>query len=144
MQTPPQTYSTIPSLSSRVFNCGFCFFNVRPSRASCAEGFPGLLFQRSSAFRGFEVRWDLARVRHPAASPWHRVGLSPVLSVGKRLPSGSNGKNLSVRQETRFNPWVGKFLWLREWQSTPVFLPGEFHGQRSLAAYSLCQTLLCD
>ena len=33
-------------------------------------------------------------------------------------------------------PWVGKFLWRTEWQSTPVFLPGEFHGQRSLAGYS--------
>ena len=31
-----------------------------------------------------------------------------------------------------FNLWVGKFLRRREWQSTPVFLPGEFHGQRSL------------
>ena len=27
--------------------------------------------------------------------------------------------------------------WKREWQSTPVFLPGEFHGQRSLEGYSL-------
>ena len=36
-----------------------------------------------------------------------------------------------------FNPWVGKFLWRREWQSTPVFLPGELHGQRSLAGYTL-------
>ena len=27
--------------------------------------------------------------------------------------------------------------WRRKWQSTPVFLPGEFHGQRSLASYSL-------
>ena len=36
-----------------------------------------------------------------------------------------------------FDPWVGKFLWRREWQSTAVFLPGEFHGQRSLAGYSL-------
>ena len=35
-----------------------------------------------------------------------------------------------------FDPWAGKFLWRREWQSTPVFLPGEFHGQRSLAGYS--------
>ena len=26
--------------------------------------------------------------------------------------------------------------WKRAWQSTPVFLPGEAHGQRSLAAYS--------
>ena len=35
-----------------------------------------------------------------------------------------------------FNPWVGKILWRREWQPTPVFLLGEFHGQRSLAGYS--------
>ena len=35
-----------------------------------------------------------------------------------------------------FDPWVGKFLWRREWQSTPIFLPGEFHGQRSLVGYS--------
>ena len=30
----------------------------------------------------------------------------------------------------RFDPWVRKFPWRREWQPTPVFLPGEFHGQR--------------
>ena len=34
-----------------------------------------------------------------------------------------------------FNPWVGEIPWRREWQSIPVFLPGEFHGQRSLAGY---------
>ena len=31
---------------------------------------------------------------------------------------------------------MGKILWRREWQPTPVFLPGEFHGQRSLKGYS--------
>ena len=36
----------------------------------------------------------------------------------------------------RFNPWVGKIPWRREWQSTPAFLPGESHGQRSLVGYS--------
>ena len=36
----------------------------------------------------------------------------------------------------RFDPWIGKIPWKREWQPTPVFLPGEFHGQRSLAGYS--------
>ena len=35
-----------------------------------------------------------------------------------------------------FNPWVGKILWRREWQPTPVFLLGEFHGQRRLVGYS--------
>ena len=39
-------------------------------------------------------------------------------------------------QETRFNPWVGKIPWRREWLSIPVFLPGESHGQRNLAGYS--------
>ena len=33
-------------------------------------------------------------------------------------------------------PWVGKILWRREWLPTPVFLPGEFHRQRSLEGYS--------
>jgi len=35
-----------------------------------------------------------------------------------------------------FNPLVGKIPWRREWLPTPVFLPGEFHGQRSLVGYS--------
>ena len=35
-----------------------------------------------------------------------------------------------------FDPWVGKIPWRRKWQPTPVFSPGEFHGQRSLVGYS--------
>ena len=35
-----------------------------------------------------------------------------------------------------FDPWVGKIPWRREWLPTPVLLPGEFHGQRTLAGYS--------
>ena len=31
---------------------------------------------------------------------------------------------------------VEKIPWRRAWQPTPVFLPGKFHGQRSLAGYS--------
>ena len=35
-----------------------------------------------------------------------------------------------------FDPWVGKIPWRRAWQPTPMFLPSELHGQRSLAGYS--------
>ena len=43
----------------------------------------------------------------------------------------------AVRRKThQFDPWVRKIPWRREWQSTPVFLPGKSHGQRSLAGYS--------
>ena len=36
----------------------------------------------------------------------------------------------------RFDTWVGKIPWRRAWQPTPVFLPGESHGLRSLVGYS--------
>ena len=35
-----------------------------------------------------------------------------------------------------FDPRTGKIPWRRKWQPNPVFLPGESHGQRSLASYS--------
>ena len=41
-------------------------------------------------------------------------------------------KNLPACWRSRFNPWVKKIPWRRVWQSTPVFLPGESHGQSSL------------
>ena len=56
------------------------------------------------------------------------------------FPGGSAVKNPPAMQETwrpRLDPWVGKISWKREWLPTPVFLPREFHGQRSLAGYSL-------
>ena len=33
-------------------------------------------------------------------------------------------------------PELGRFPWRWEWLPIPVFLPGEFHGQKSLAGYS--------
>ena len=45
-----------------------------------------------------------------------------------------------------FDPWVRKIPWRRKWQPIPVFLPGESHGQKSLAGYgpgvTKSQTLL--
>jgi len=33
-------------------------------------------------------------------------------------------------------PGLGRFPWRREWHPTPLFLPGESHGQRSPVGYS--------
>ena len=52
------------------------------------------------------------------------------------FPGGSVVQNACQCRRIRFNPWVGKIVWSRKWQPTPVFLPGKFHGQRSLAGYS--------
>ena len=45
-------------------------------------------------------------------------------------------KNLHAMWETQVRYLGRKIPWRREWQSTPVFLPGEFHWQRRLASYS--------
>ena len=45
-------------------------------------------------------------------------------------------KNLPAMEEIRVQSLVRKIPWRREWQPTPVFLPGEFHGWGSLADYS--------
>ena len=51
--------------------------------------------------------------------------------------SGSDGKESTCNAgELCSIPRVRKILWRREWQPNPVFLPGEFHGQRSRAGYS--------
>ena len=58
--------------------------------------------------------------------------------VHQGFSGGSVVKNLPAMQETEFDPWVGKISWRKAWQPTPVPLPREFHGQRSLVGlYSI-------
>ena len=49
------------------------------------------------------------------------------------FPGVSSGKEPTCQcrrhKRRRFDPQVGKIPWRREWQPTPVFLPGESHGQ---------------
>ena len=54
------------------------------------------------------------------------------------FPGDASGKEPAYQcqcrrcKRHRFDPWVGKIPWRRKWQPTPVFLPRESHGQRSL------------
>ena len=77
---------------------------------------------------------------------------------GLKSHKGLDGTGASLVAQTVKNPpamwetWVRSLGWEdpleKERLPTPVFLPGEFHGQRSLAGYSLCglkrRTLLGD
>ena len=61
------------------------------------------------------------------------------------LPGDSVVKNLPASRRCKrhgFNPWVRKIPWRREWLPSPVFLPGESHGQRNLARVTKSQTQL--
>ena len=61
------------------------------------------------------------------------------LYVDFDFPSGTSGKESTCQcgrhKRHGLNPWIRKIPWRREWQPTPIFLPGESHGQRSLAGY---------
>ena len=75
-----------------------------------------------------QPRWTL-----PQSPPWIiRCGGLPYSSDSKE--SACNSADLGLIPG--FNPWVRKIPWGRKWQPTPIFLPEESHGQRSLAGYS--------
>ena len=68
------------------------------------------------------------------SSDWTTTALS------KWLPRQHQWQRLACQcrrhKRCEFTPWIGKSPWRRAWQPTPVSLPGESHGQRSLAGYS--------
>ena len=70
--------------------------------------------------------------RNIAVAFWEEIQIAH-LGLSWRL----NSKESSCQYgKCGFDPWVGKIPWRRKQQPTPVFLPGESHGQRSLMDYS--------
>ena len=83
--------------------------------------------------------------------------LDPIPGLG-RSPRGRHGNPLQysclenpngLRSLVACSLWghkeqVRKILWRKEWLTTPVFLPGEFHGQGSVVCYSLCGSKKLD
>ena len=60
-------------------------------------------------------------------------GLGRFPGEGNSYPLRLSGKESACQcRRCGFDPWVGKIPWRMKWQPTPVFLPGESHGQRSL------------
>ena len=68
---------------------------------------------------------------------FHFVRDTSVYHLG--FPGGADGKEFDCQcrrcKKCRFKPWVRKISWRRARKPTPVCLPGESHGQRSLAGY---------
>ena len=69
--------------------------------------------------------------QHKSAKGMYIMGASQVALVLKKPPCHCRRRNRGG-----FDPWVRKIPWRRAWQPTPVSLPGESHGQRSLKGYS--------
>ena len=70
----------------------------------------------------------------------HALSTRNYQSATQGFPGVSSDKEpaCQCRRHRRcgFDPWFRKMSWRREEQPTPVFLPGESHGRRSLASCS--------
>ena len=83
---------------------------------------------------------------------WNRLhswsALSLQLKLQRGFPDGSGGKEPGCQcrrwKRCRFNPCVRKIPWRKEWLTNPIFLPGEFHGQRNLVSYSPWDSRVSD
>ena len=87
---------------------------------------PAITFGVHISFQviGFTFFPEVELLSH--VSPSFNFGGEPLYCIGASL----------VAQRPRFNPWVGKIPWRRKWQPTPIILPGESHGRRSLLGNS--------
>ena len=75
----------------------------------------------------------------PSMEPYTWLGMETGCSLNCIILSPFAG-GLDSKQSAMWETWV-RFLgwkdpWRKEWLTSPVFLPGEFHGQRGLAGYS--------
>ena len=63
-----------------------------------------------------------------------RLELTYIYYCVYTIPRWHSGKECRRCKRHRFDSWVRKIPWNRKSQPTLVFLPGKFHGQRSLVA----------
>ena len=101
--------------------------------------------EKEMATHSSVLAWRIPEMGEPGGLPSmgsHRVGhdwshLAAAAFFYVQASLVDQGKEPAYQcRGRRFDPWVRKISWRRKWQLTPVFLPGERHGQRSLEGYS--------
>ena len=87
----------------------------------------------TSSFTEGETEAQRGLGTHPTDAKLYKI---PGISCPVQNPF-PGGTSCHCRRHRRcgFDPWVGKIPWRREQLPTPVFLPEESHGQRSLGGY---------
>ena len=101
-----------------------------PDSSLCFES-PRPLSPPQGSWTSYQPAQELTlSVRHYFISTRMTMGF-PGASVDKEFThQGRKHKRCG------FDLWFGTIPWNRKWQPIPIFLPGNFHGQRSLAGYS--------
>ena len=105
------------------------------------KGLEFYLYETLSGFSGSSAgKESTCNAGDPGSIPG--LGRSSGKGIGYPLQSSwaslvaHTVKNLPAMRETWVRSLGWKSPWRRAWQITPVFLPGEFCGQRSLTGYS--------
>ena len=99
--------------------------------------------EKEMATHSSVLAWRIPGTAEPGGLPSmgsHRVrhGWS---NLAAAAAGDASGKELVCQcRRHGFDSWVRKIPWRRAWQPTPVFLPGESHGQRSLAVYRVTKS----
>ena len=94
------------------------------------QGFPGGSDGEKSSFNA----GDPGSIPGSGSSPGEGIGYPLQYSWASLV--AQLVKNSPQCRKPGFDPWVGKIPWRKERLPTPVFWPGEFHGQRSVVGYS--------
>ena len=111
----------------------------------CLSHQGNLQFIPSVLIMGKSVRWvvSIGNRPQPEDSCWPVWDMSQFLvvfgfcyEVMQGFPGGTSSKEPACQDRRHkrlgFSSWIGKIPWRKKWQPTPIFLPGESHGQRSL------------
>ena len=105
---------------------------LQHTRLLCPQLFPGVCANSCPL-----SWWCYLAISSPAALLSFAFNLSQHQCFSNEsTPAGTSAKEHACQVRTRkrdgLDPWVGKIPCRRKWQPTPVLLPGEAHGQRSL------------
>ena len=101
---------------------------------NCSSSPPSVLSPHLSPFQTLSFAPEISTQGNPIRNRCQKKGW---VIIGWSFPGGSEGKESACNAgDPGSIPGLGRFPWRRARQPTPVFLPGESHGQRSLTGYS--------
>ena len=108
------------------------------SRSQRKEKFPKLILQlKAGVYKNNSVGISRALNTKENIFLYLTLEVNIPPNYGSVFPGGSDGKESACHgRRPRFDPWVRKMPWRREWLPTPIFLPRKFRGQGGLVGYS--------
>ena len=109
--------------------------NVNDMNGKLLKDLEKEIFEKSGPWMTLDATLSRKKGNKTAESIWTYAFIFEIRR-NRSLSGSTSGKEPACQcrrhKICEFDSWVGKILWRRKWQSTPVFLPGKSHWQRSL------------